>query len=401
MKKETKITSEFLNEILSEFKDGKIDYSVRNIVALKEIESAFKKKGNIIFNALKSLSKEKEWNLEKFEKHVKVAEDKIKKERRTNKFQFFVPVTYEIRKRSFTYLGNIFTTLSSNKIQESYGNDKFQHWNNASMRMNIHNRYPYICFNNQGKNFGLALDQFYPIFESLQGLINYCITAENFAMRFPFKWQEAEFSIRNAVFGIDKNGKKQYGDVIKLSRGLTAPTKTKKINDVALKNLNFTLNKLKEKPQKNSIDELLYSVFRLYYTACNSMNHHEAFLNFWQICESISFSQNFRGDTMTILKRISSFVSPKGLIGNQIDNTLKNLSTIRNDIVHRGIDNSDQEYLMILKYYVDRAIKWLFHNKTNLKTMNELEYYFQFKAAGNSNLKGMTNTIKFIESLRK
>ena len=51
MKKENKIKSEFLNEILSEFKDGKIDYSVRNIVALKEIESIFKKKGNIIFNA--------------------------------------------------------------------------------------------------------------------------------------------------------------------------------------------------------------------------------------------------------------------------------------------------------------------------------------------------------------
>lgn len=401
MKKESKIKHEFLNEILSEFKDGKIDYSVRNIVALKEIESAYKKKGNIIFNALNSLSKENQWSLEKFEEYIKVAEKEVKEKRKRNKYEFFVPVTYSIRKRNFTFLGNEFNTISSSQIKKAFKNDKFQHWNNSSMKVNIHNNYPYLSFNNEGENFGSAFNEFYPTFESLQGLINYCITAENFAMKFPFKWQEAEFSIRNAVFGIDKNGVKQYGDVVKLSRGISAATKTKSISDVALKNLNFTLKNLSNKPKKNSVEELLYSVFRLYYTACNSMNQHDAFLNFWQICEAISFSQNFRGDTKTILKRISSFVNPKGLIGDQIENTLLSLSTIRNDIVHRGIDNSDQEYLMILKYYVDRAIKWLFHNKENIKTMSHLEYYFQFKSVNNSNLKGLTNTIKFIESQRK
>lgn len=401
MKKESKIKPEFLNEILSEFKDGEIDYSVRNIIALKEIESTYKKKGNIIFNALKSLSKEKEWSIEKLEKHIKAAEKRVKEKRRKNEFEFFVPVTYIIRKRNFTFLGNNFHVFSSSRIKKSFKDDKFQHWNDSSMKVNIHQNYPYIFFKNQGENFGAAFNEYYPTFESLQGLVNYCITAENFAMKFPFKWQEAEFSIRNTVFGIDKSGVKQYGDVVKLSRGISAITKTKKISDVALKNLNFTLKNLGDKPKNNSIEELLYSVFRLYYTACNSMNQHDAFLNFWQICEAISFSQNFRGDTKTILKRISSFVSPKGLIGDQIENTLVRLSTIRNDIVHRGIDNSDQEYLMILKYYVDRAIKWLFHNKKDIKTMNQLEYYFQFKSVNNSNLNGLTNTIKFIESLRK
>ena len=111
---------------------------------------------------------EKEWSIERLEEHIRVAEKKVKEKSRKNEFEFFVPVTYSLRKRNFTFLGNNFNTLSSSQIKKSFKDDKFQHWNNSSMKVNIHQNYPYLCFKNQGENFGSAFNEFYPTFVSLQ-----------------------------------------------------------------------------------------------------------------------------------------------------------------------------------------------------------------------------------------
>lgn len=401
MEKEEKIPKRLLKEVLHRIEDKKIDYNPLNIIALKEIEAALGKPSDVVLKALSYLKKTDDWCYDGLLEQISIVEKERSIEKKLIRYDFYLPVTHKVRKRSFNFMGLKFKCLSSQQIVSTFQKEKFDHYQIPGRTTPIQSQYHYLKYSTEGINFASSFIDSYPVIEALLGVFNYSITAQSFSIHLPFNYQEAEFSLRNAVFGVDEGGKMQYVELMKLSRGLTSPSTMKSMSDISLKNLNFVLKRLKHLPERNSIEELLFSVFRLYYNAKNSMTNHEAFLNFWRIGESIAIPQGSRADSKTIVKRIGSFTDHFRLHGSQMKNLLFKLSSTRNEIVHRGEDSADAEHLTILKYLIDVSIKWLLDNKEDVKNVQELEYYYQFKDKSESTLTNLLRSAQYIKRKRK
>ena len=71
----------------------------------------------------------------------------------------------------------------------------------------------------------------------------------------------------------------------------------------------------------------------------------------------------------------------------KLKGVLNNHSSLRNDIVHRGIDLVRDDDIAILKYLNERIIFWIINNSKKIKTENHYAKYFQFIEMNNTEKK--------------
>ncbi len=185
---------------------------------------------------------------------------------------------------------------------------------------------------------------------------------------------------------------------------LTADECKPKVHVIRKKNWSsvlYLVQLIKNIPAKNSINELLANCFRLYGQSVNHNFAHLILLGLWQIAEELSCSMPGQTKTETICQRLAKH-SPYNFSEDISIKLLQIISKKRNDIVHRGINEANENDVNILKTFCDSNIAWLVNlvanNKLNKKI--DLENYYSHYTQSDNHLKSIVSTINYIQETR-
>jgi hypothetical protein len=141
--------------------------------------------------------------------------------------------------------------------------------------------------------------------------------------------------------------------------------------------INRLLKYVEPKAQSHSTRSLLYDCFRLYEQAMESTHKHNAFLGFWQMIETCCLAGSGTGKTKTIIQRLNVIVAELKVYKIDLLNTYDRLAWKRNILVHRGIDQTDQSDITIIKTLAEYCIQWLFNKENKLGTKTQLDDFFR------------------------
>ena len=197
------------------------------------------------------------------------------------------------------------------------------------------------------------------------------------------------------IYGISSVSQIGFLDfhVQKLSR------KQSEINPEAKQKFEKYSEVLRKKHKKNSINELLSDIIRLYNQAMEEDKLYYGFLKFWQIAERIAITSPYGTSNDTIKNRILFFTKPTP--GFDLSSYIDDLSKKRNELVHRGIDDIEENDFNILKSICEVAIEWLFFNRKVIKTINHLEFFFSLKSLSENEIKASADTLNYIKRQRR
>jgi len=172
------------------------------------------------------------------------------------------------------------------------------------------------------------------------------------------------------------------------------------ITDDYLEGLREESTGLKEVPREKSIDSLVVDALRLYSQSMDERFKEGRFLGLWQTLETLALSDRVSGKTSKICSRTVWHGDRLGLPGSGIKNRMDKIAKKRNDLVHRGIRNINDDDVNGLKLIVDTVLNWLRDKRSDLSTKQHLNLYYQYRTTGSSSLDRMHDVLAFIESSR-
>jgi hypothetical protein len=100
---------------------------------------------------------------------------------------------------------------------------------------------------------------------------------------------------------------------------------------------------LQQEPEPQSTLSLIADCLRLYSQAMDARFKHLCFLGFWQLAEAITHSESVGGKTDKVAERLAWHGTEIGLKGSGYQETLVVLGKKRNNIVHRGIHEIEDD----------------------------------------------------------
>lgn len=128
--------------------------------------------------------------------------------------------------------------------------------------------------------------------------------------------------------------------------------------------------------------------------------YYNQFLGLWNIAEAICLSEEFGGESKKVAKRLAWFGKNIGLVSSGYTNILDSLSNKRNNLVHKGISDIDDDDINHLKFAIDTALLWLYKSLSKLKTISHLSHYYRLRDLNKSDLTAINETISIINKLR-
>lgn len=154
----------------------------------------------------------------------------------------------------------------------------------------------------------------------------------------------------------------------------------------------------REPPQDSTVS-LIIDGLRLYAQAMDERFDHACFLDLWQLAETITLSD--RGGTDEVCRRLAWHGSELGLPGSGFKNLLDNFARIRNQIVHRGIRDVDDEEVNFMKRISEVALLWLIRESKNVPTKQHLNAFYQLRTRGDTVVEAFSHAANFIAKSRK
>ncbi len=153
---------------------------------------------------------------------------------------------------------------------------------------------------------------------------------------------------------------------------------------------------IQEEPPHRSTLSLIADCLRLYSQAMDVRLRHLCFLGFWQLAETITNSNEFGGKTERVADRLSWHGTEIGLKGSGYKETLRALGRKRNDIVHRGIHEVEDDDINILKLACEVALGWLIRVYEDLPTIAHIEYYYRLREMNQTDFEAMRECIDYL-----
>jgi hypothetical protein len=120
----------------------------------------------------------------------------------------------------------------------------------------------------------------------------------------------------------------------------------------------------------------------------------------WNIAEAICLSDEFGGNSKEVAKRLAWFGRNIGLESTGYSNIMESLSHKRNNLVHRGKSDIDEDDINHLKFAIDTALLWLYQSLSKLKTISHLSQYYRMRDLHKFNLNAINETISIINKTR-
>lgn len=212
----------------------------------------------------------------------------------------------------------------------------------------------------------------------------------------PFK-KRTKIAFPKVIFGLNSKCDKDYL--------LFAVDSPQKFDTIKLDSKQETIiNKLsavfRKEVKKGSIEILLGDSIRLYSQAMDEPKHHNCFLGLWQMLERMCCSDLSGGNTKEIINRLKFYRPNFNLIGSGYFYYMEELADKRNNIVHRGVHQINEEDINILKVICEIVLKWIIDNRKEIKTEHHLDEYYRMKNVDDHKLIAKADMISFIRQDR-
>jgi hypothetical protein len=384
--------------LLDRYNNG-INVSLENTILIKSICYEFALSEADVLNILKSLKLSDALDVEGSTFRNEVAEYKIEiSKKKVKSFKLIIPINCGLPIKHLKIYNYDISFKSGNVISQDFKNLKFNRYRSGSDSREIkilsHDR-NFIIFDAEGYTFWNALANSFKVIETLSGLINYAINDSKIIYGDYNSSDEADFSIDTIVYSVDNiSGEKEYVNWNRLTRGLKAKRSLKILDKEIATQVKKIVKVINRGDSNNSISELIATCFRMYYYAESAVHKYDRFMHFWRICETISLSDKFGGQTKIVSNRNAKFIP--SIENTEVDKVkmFRYLASIRNGFVHRGVFDADDNDINILKIAVDNALYWIMTHSKKIKTVNELEFYYKIKDSSKKDLGYMHNIIQ-------
>jgi len=124
---------------------------------------------------------------------------------------------------------------------------------------------------------------------------------------------------------------------------------------------------------------------------------HLCLLGFWQLAEAITHSETVGGNTDKVVARLAWHGIGIGLKASGYRETLAVLGKKRNDIVHRGIHDVQDDDINILKFACEVAIEWLIRIQKTLPSTAHIEHYYRLRDMNNTDLEAVRDCVAYLK----
>jgi hypothetical protein len=158
---------------------------------------------------------------------------------------------------------------------------------------------------------------------------------------------------------------------------------------------------LENRPSQKSIQNLISDCLNLYSQAAEASSLEDYFLTLWQIAEKITLSKDFSGKTDDVRKRLSFLCSEISLVGSGFKETLKDIAEKRNNLVHQGLVQINQNDNYFLRILCDKALKWVISRQDLIPSKLTLSKIFEYSSRGDEDKVAIKEAIKFFDAHKK
>lgn len=311
-------------------------------------------------------------------------------------WEIIVPLPISIRKRQLKINGYTIKIISYSTLRKKHPLSFHKYFNDQALETKKIDcrKYKYLIVNADGFTLYRAWKTFESTYNLFRGLANFIVSYNTWSF---FSWPKikADLSYPKYIFGITK----KLGPTYIEFEVQESPPKNIIINTKQIRNLEKYLKLFQKKPDKNTINDFLADIFRLYCQAMDENTLSYCFLGFWQIAERIASSDLNRPSSELIKKRLTFFTNSNSEV--DLSPYLDTLFYKRCNLVHKGIDEIEESDFNILKSICEYIIVWLYSNRLRYKTIYHLETYFSSKDVGNDNINAAIQTLNHIKKQRK
>lgn len=312
------------------------------------------------------------------------------------KWEIIIPLEIILKRRKLMINGVTFKILRYSSLRKLYPLEYYHYFKEQKFdtRKIENQKCQYLVTEAEGFTFLRAWKTVEPSFNLLRGLLDFVLYFNTWTF-FSFSQTRTSVIHPKTIYGVSSQRLLEYLDFNVQKTNPKEPiTLSKKKRDFE-KYSKF----LQKKPDKNSINDLLSDIFRLYCEAMDEQDLQYSFLRFWQIVERIALNDPNGPSLDSIKKRILYYTDPTPEFN--LSPYIDKLSSKRNQLVHKGIDDVEETDFNILKSICERAIVWLFFNRSKLKTINHLDYYYTLKDLSDNKIKANIDTLTYIKRQRR
>lgn len=312
------------------------------------------------------------------------------------KWKIIIPFEITLNKRYLSVNGFTFKVLSYSTLKKNYPLQYNIYYKKQKFEIRrIENqKCKYLIIDLDGSSLYRAWKSIEPTFNLLRGLLDF-ILAYNAWSFFTVLQARTMIPHPKTVFGISSESSFEFLNFLVQNES----KQQVEISFKQRKSFEKYLHFLQKSGKKNSINDLLSDIFRLYSQAMDENDLQYGFLKFWQIAETIALADPNGPSAGSIKNRITFLTGPTPDFDLSL--YIDKLSAKRNELVHKGIDDIEETDFNILKSICERAIVWLYVNRSNFKTINHLEQYYNSKDINDSKIDAAIDTLIYIKKQRK
>jgi len=337
------------------------------------------------------------------ELYIKFKNEINRKSQKEEKFTFYIPIDAEFEKDlsypiSITILENKFQLVNripyATKLYSNLPIKLFSYKEELKNYLSSPNLI-FLCASAFNKDWNTAWEDIAQSFDVLRGIIEFSFSFRDF--RFTNQ-NKPRAKISHPKWMLIRNQSGSYDSTTFEMQDYKLISKFKFSNKhiSCIKNNSRVIRKI---PLRNSSKQVLISCMQLYSDSMDGFYRHDQFLRLWNIAESICLANEFGGNSNKVAKRLAWFGNNIGLVSTGYSNIMTSLSKKRNNLVHNGISDINDNDVNHLKFAIDTALYWLYTSLTKLKTISHLSHFYRLRDLPKSELNSTKDTINFLNNL--
>lgn len=380
------------------------------MVAFAELGSSSSHSGltqSVIMQVLGEMSQNNKKTVDEFETIFKQRQkaNAIAANEQIGRWRFFIPIEVTLdagtaRRSQIRILGQEFTFLSLASVERQLGKKSrktLRDTTHITFHTGIkveHLPKVFLSVSTQASSGNLGWKDIAPAFDALRGLIELYLGF--YGWRISSSGKSARRKLPHPLWMIALKEGAPPEWVYFFTDEDNSTAKVFDLNSTRLAEIKKTAKILRSAPKPQSTLSLIADCLRLYSQAMDARFRHLCFLGFWQLAEAITHSETVGGNTDKVVARLAWHGVEIGLKGSGYKETLTALGKKRNDIVHRGIHEIEDDDINILKLACEAALDWLFRVHKSLSTIAHIEHYYRLRELNKIDIEAIKGCVAYM-----
>ena len=393
--------SKILKLLLENYTKNGLRMNPEIAIALKELKLNLSSdiENRTLFTVLKKMKEQNKTSHEDFDCFFKSEKKKEYQSKQLDKWNYLIPFDIEkiySARIAFEVLKSKYTVISIETAQKLFGKRNISSrsiQNKISPIKQIDLPRYFLKVHGQGKTFFETWSLVDKSYEILGGVFEFFYN--RFTWTYTSNWFKPRLKTLNPNWLIGFNSNREMTAAHFITEEDTSKKRIQYTPDMH-KIIKKTTDIFKQSTNEKSIQNIIGNTFFLYRQAMITKYNYDCFLKLWQILEAVFLSDRFGGQTDKIIDMVTWLIDNGKHFRFSIIKTLNSLKDKRNDIVHKGIIDVDDNDINLLKYICEIIIQWLLSIYRKVPTINHLDNYYRFRSIKDNELKIKMETIKLL-----